>query len=409
MANGRSILYLSYDGMTDPLGPSQVLPYLFALRRLGFEFDLISCEKPDRLAAGGAEIAASCKAAGINWHPLPYTKQPPVISTVRDLVAMRRLAERLHSTRKFDIIHCRSQLTALIGKALKRKYGTNLLFDMRGYWPDERVDGGLWNLRNPLYRGIYRWFRRSEDELLQSSDHVVSLTEVAQEQMVARDLSDLAPITVIPCCTDFAAFPPITSSARNAARELLQIDPQAPVAAYLGSIGTWYLLDEMLDFFREQLRRRNDSRFLLVTRDEAEPIETAAEARGIDRRSLIIRPASRAQVPQLLAAADYGLFFIKPAPSKAASSPVKLGELLGLELPIVTNSGVGDVDRIMEELGAGVLVPDFTADAYHAALDALARFEPDMERLRAGRSRWFELSEGVRRYAGIYETLESPK
>ena len=39
-----NILYLSYDGMTDPLGQSQVLPYLAGLSKKGFRFHLISFE-----------------------------------------------------------------------------------------------------------------------------------------------------------------------------------------------------------------------------------------------------------------------------------------------------------------------------------------------------------------------------
>lgn len=39
------ILYLSYDGMTDPLGQSQVLPYLTMLRKKSYNISMISLEK----------------------------------------------------------------------------------------------------------------------------------------------------------------------------------------------------------------------------------------------------------------------------------------------------------------------------------------------------------------------------
>jgi hypothetical protein len=41
------VLYISYDGMTDPLGQSQVIPYLAGLSAKGYVFTLISCEKED--------------------------------------------------------------------------------------------------------------------------------------------------------------------------------------------------------------------------------------------------------------------------------------------------------------------------------------------------------------------------
>jgi hypothetical protein len=43
----KNILYIAYDGMTDPLGQSQVLPYISGLSKLGYQFTLISCEKPE--------------------------------------------------------------------------------------------------------------------------------------------------------------------------------------------------------------------------------------------------------------------------------------------------------------------------------------------------------------------------
>ena len=42
------VLYISYDGMTDPLGQSQVLPYVFGLQKRGYEFHVLSFEKMDR-------------------------------------------------------------------------------------------------------------------------------------------------------------------------------------------------------------------------------------------------------------------------------------------------------------------------------------------------------------------------
>jgi hypothetical protein len=39
------VLFLSYDGMTDPLGQSQVLPYLMELRKKGYCITLMIFEK----------------------------------------------------------------------------------------------------------------------------------------------------------------------------------------------------------------------------------------------------------------------------------------------------------------------------------------------------------------------------
>ena len=139
------VLYLSYDGMTDPLGQSQVIPYIEGLSKLGYEFTLISFEKPERFEKFSKEISERLKRSNIDWVPLSYTKKPPVLSTVYDLWRMRKKAFALHAGKNFSIAHCRSYISAFVGLAMKKKFGTKFLFDMRGFYADERVDGKIWN------------------------------------------------------------------------------------------------------------------------------------------------------------------------------------------------------------------------------------------------------------------------
>ena len=40
------VLYISYDGLLDPLGQSQVVPYVRELARRGVALTVISFEKP---------------------------------------------------------------------------------------------------------------------------------------------------------------------------------------------------------------------------------------------------------------------------------------------------------------------------------------------------------------------------
>ena len=120
---------------------------------------------------------------------------------------------------------------------------------------------------------------------------------------------------------------------------------------------------------------------------------------------MIVRAASRAEVPKHVAAADYGLFFIKPVFSKKASSPTKMGEFLALELPVIANGDVGDVEKIMTETGAGVIVDRFNEESYRKALDELERLTPDMERWRTAARRWFDLETGVERYNDLYQSV----
>src|SRR6185312_823213 len=165
----KNVLYISYDGMTDPLGQSQVIPYLIGLCDKGFAFTILSFEKKTKYEERKLQIQNLLDSAGIKWSPLIYTKWPPVISTLYDYGRLKRKASQLHQSIKYDLVHCRSYIPALGGVAFKRKCNLPFIFDMRGFWADERVDGNLWNLNNPLFKTIYRFFKKKEIEFIKES------------------------------------------------------------------------------------------------------------------------------------------------------------------------------------------------------------------------------------------------
>ncbi|MBK7291050.1 MAG: glycosyltransferase [Chitinophagaceae bacterium] len=160
----KKVLYLSYDGMTDPLGQSQVLPYLTGLTKRGYQFTLISFEKEERFIKNKSIIEKICSDNKINWHPLPYTSKPPIFSTIKDLRKLKSQVKKSFIPYfHFDIVHCRSYITALAGLWMKRKWGVKFVFDMRGFWADERVDGNIWKLNNPIFKLVYTLFQKERE------------------------------------------------------------------------------------------------------------------------------------------------------------------------------------------------------------------------------------------------------
>lgn len=405
----KNILYISYDGMTDPLGQSQVLPYICGLSELGYRFSLISAEKAHRFEEGKARIEDICQQYNIDWHPLPYTKKPPVLSTIKDVRNIRQTAERLHREKNFAIIHCRSYVPALVGRAMKLKHGTKFLFDMRGFWADERVDGKIWNLKNPLFKMIYGFFKRKETQFMQDADHIISLTNNGKNEIHSWKHVKNNPVSieVIPCCADMELFnfKTVQATEIEAQKKELGIPENARVVSYLGSVGTWYMADEMLDFFIAYKKRHSNAIFLFITPDSKEYIHQICSAKNIDIQDVFVKRAQRNEVPALASISNFSLFFIKPAYSKKASSPTKQGELMGLGIPIVCNSGVGDTSEIVKKYKSGVVVDEFNTAAYNQAIDEIEKlhFEPDS--LRTGALDYFDLATGVERYASVYEKL----
>jgi len=70
---------------------------------------------------------------------------------------------------------------------------------------------------------------------------------------------------VIPCCADQNHFKITNILKKKEARKNLGIDDAAIVLSYLGSLGAWYIINEMLQFFKELQVQHNNAKFLIVT------------------------------------------------------------------------------------------------------------------------------------------------
>lgn len=395
MVEGTKIntVFFSYDGMTDPLGQSQVLPYLKGLSMLGFSITLISFEKEERKDREG-HIRKLTREIGIDWQPIRYTKGLPVVGAMWNVRKLKKLACRLHQQKNFQLIHCRSLLPALVALEMKKKFGIRFLFDMRGFWADERVDGKVWNLDNPIFKRVYNFFKGKEKEALQEADHIVSLTHNGKNIIEDWGFNN-APISVIPCCVDLELFQAKPAANPTTSKEL--------IIGYLGAIGTWYMLPEMMDFFQELLVSYPTATFHFITRENPETILKEASSRGISTKHFKIEGANREDIPVKLQTWDISIFFIKPAFSKKASSPTKQGEIMAMGVPIICNSGVGDTDYVIEKFQAGALVKEFSTTAYQQVIQQLNdTVLLPKENMTQGAKAFYSLKEGINKFNQAY-------
>jgi len=392
-----NILYISYDGILEPLGQSQVLAYLEKLA-VENKIILISFEKQSYIKDQSLkeELRTRLRAFGVTWIPLRYHKRPSVIATAVDVVVGTFVATHISLVRRPQIVHARSYVPALIALLIKRLTGTKFIFDMRGFWADERTDGGLWPENGRLYR-LTKWF---EKHFLVAADHIVTLTYSSLVPLRAMhpQVKKLPPITVIPTCVDLERFAPGGI-----------IRPRGDFTlGYVGSLGTWYLLDEMLAVFKVLQGHRRDAKLLIVNRNEHAEVEAAAVKLGIDPLRIEVISVEFAEVPGLINQMDAGLMLIKPCFSKIASAPTKLAEYLGCGVPCFGNVGIGDAEGILEVNRVGVALRSFDQSAIGDAVKRMLLLVDDPhigQRCRATAQTFFSLDDGARKYSQIYASL----
>lgn len=392
--------------MTDWLGQSQVIPYLGGLASDGHEIHLISFEKRDARKKLEEKIRQLMIDYKLHWYPLKYTSKPKILSTLFDIIRMQRTAFRLQKKIGFDIVHARSYIPSLVAMRLKHKFGMKYIFDMRGLWVEERIEGKIWNISNPLFKGIYHYFKRKEKKFLQNSDNVVSVSHAAVPFIQNYAGEKIIDVHVIPCGADFELFNYNNVVEDNRAKLMtkLKIEKNDKVLSYLGSIGTWYMLDEMLELFSLAMKEGVLSKFLFITKESEKHLQSRAGLKGIPAERIIVRSADRSEVPLYLSLSFANIFFIRASFSKIASSPVKFAEALGLGIPVIANAGVGDLEKHFSEAEIGILLKSLDQKSM---LEAVRKI-PELERLSKESIRKaalcsFDLNAGIVAYRKIYK------
>lgn len=406
MSNKRAlnsgVLYISYDGLLEPLGQSQVFQYLNQLAKQ-YPITLVTYEKPEDWAKTKERnvFIEKVRAAGIRWIPLRYHQRPTAPATAYDLGVGFLLCIYLVIRYRIKLVHVRSYVPAVLGLLLKHIFGVRFIFDMRGFWADERIDAEIWPKNSRLYQ-VSKWFER---QFLLHADIVVSLTHSGVKVM--RKFSylqaNLPRFEVIPTCTNLEIFYPAFNT-KDKKNRLFTL-------GYVGSVRGWYLFNPALECFKKLLEIKPNARLLILTRNEGDYIRNSLDFYGIDRYLVEIKTVSHSKVAEEMQEMDAGIFFIKPVFSKQASAATKLGEFLGCGIPCLSNDGIGDMTEILEENQAGVILRDFTPQAQTLAVQQLLQLVKDPgvgDRCVATAHRYFSLEQGVKSYNQIYQSLYNP-
>lgn len=416
----KSALYVCYFGIREPLVQSQVLAYVRKLAQAGWNMHLLTFEPGWPAEFPEAEQIAWREALardGITWHAHPYTKSHSLAAKARDILTGLIKTRRIARENRVSIIHGRAHVATTIAmlSTMFLRPKPRILFDIRGFNPEEYVDAGRWkpgSLKFRLLKMTERW-------LLRRSSGFVVLTEAGRKIMFptavpdtgpeAWRLPDGRPVQVIPCCVDMARFETASAPSRESAKAAQNLQGRS-VIAYVGALGGWYLNDEMARIWTVA-RRMNPASFALIfTQSPHAGIQAPLVAAGaVEGKDFHIEKVPPDELAARLPAAELALSIIKPSFSKIASSPTKLAEYLAAGCVVISSSGIGDGDAQLTANRVGVILTDFEDASIETALKeafALAA-EPDIaDRCCRTARELFDLNRvGGPRYVSLYDRI----
>lgn len=392
------VLYLTRNGLLEPLGQSQIWPYLRGLSR-DHRITLISFEKPvDRCdPVAMQKMRQQCVSHDICWIPLQFRSQPrpwaPALAIPQlALVALWQWRRRPSP----QLVHARSYVPGAIALLLHRLTGVPFIFDMRALWPEELITAGHLQRGSRLHRSLL-WLER---RCLQEASAVVCLTQAAVgylQECYPRELAHQR-IAVIPTCADLQRFQPA--------------EQFPPATLVIGCIGTvlsgWFLITWLRSFFAAIARADPTARFELISRDAPEAILAALQPVPSWSDRLLIQSAAPAEMPAIVQRHTASVMFFTGGLSKLGSSPTRMAEVLGCGRPVVANPGVGDVEQVVRQNRVGVLARGSSSTEMDACVAELLELLQDphlANRCRRTAEQLFSLESGTAAYRQLYDEI----
>lgn len=79
---------------------------------------------------------------------------------------------------------------------------------------------------------------------------------------------------------------------------------------------------------------------------------------------------------------------------------------MAMGIPVITNSGVGDVEKIVNKYNSGIIVKDFSDKSFSEVANIVASGKSfDKAAIRKGAVEFYALPEAIERYRKVYKTI----
>ena len=354
MKTKEKILFLSYDGLLDPLGQSQILPYLKILSEK-YLISVITFEKKINLQDANNKLYNQLSKLHISHKFLFFSTKLGKLGRLYDMIKFLFYTFYILIKNKYKIIHCRGFLPVVIAYLMKNFFSFKYIFDCRGLWIDERIDNHSFNLDKPFNNYLYSFLKKIEKNCFINADHTVVLTKKIVNEIKKISNNKNLNLTVIPTCADYDFF--IPQPINHKLKSNLNIALNKKVICYCGSLGGVYLFKEMIDFFTRLKLKNNEYVFLIITNTLEYAIKEVEKISDPDiRNSIKLTKINRNEMPLYLSIVDLMIVFINDTYARQASSPTKVAEALAMGIPVIANMNVGDLDEIIEKYNAGISV-----------------------------------------------------
>ena len=326
------VLYFSYDGLLDPLGESQIVPYVSAISDAGYSLTIISYEKVERTKEQIKSMEIKLQKIGVQWVRLQfYTGK---LWAIKRIISGALLIRKLCIDLKPNFLHLRGFLPAVIFQLSLLR--TPFLYDFRGFALGEWVDIG----KLDKYSLLHNILNRLDQRAVRNASGFVVLEECAKELL--KDTYDVpnVPLKVIRTCTDVKRYKKKKIVRSNSRRAIHFV--------FLGGARFPYRPDLALKLISKLIDHGYDCKVDFINKGDHKIIEKAKELINLPEDKINILSCGHSEIPKILRNYDCGLVMVETSYWRKVCSPTKMGEYLAGGLPVISLKGINSIDELAE-------------------------------------------------------------
>jgi|TARA_B100001964_G_C14207304_1_gene588754 glycosyltransferase involved in cell wall biosynthesis len=332
----KDVVYLTYDGLLDAIGQSQIVPYILELSEK-VNFTIISLEKKEYINTRlHLDMIEKFKSNKIRWLQFRYYKRNLVYLNIINILLINIFCfYKLIFKKNKPIFHLRSYIPfffiffPLI--FIKFKY----IFDMRGFWPQEKIDRSKWK-KNSFLLNLLFFF---EKKILSKAYKIICLTNHSIKILLIKyPKIEEKKYICIRTCVDTNIFYPLNK----------KVNIKNMTLGYFGTTKGAYNLSKVLITYNNLLKFYKRIKLIIVTLDDPNKILDNIKNFNINSSNIEIYSANYLQMNYYLNNIDIGIFYLKENQSIKASFPTRIAEFLACNKPIICNNFNEDISEILE-------------------------------------------------------------
>jgi glycosyltransferase involved in cell wall biosynthesis len=394
----KTILFISYSNITDPIIHSQGLPLLKSLAGEGYTCSFISSEKSNENSDIKNRIYNKYSCC-ITFYSFKLKSSKFIPNWIFSFYLKALQVKKIIEEKNISILHCRSLFPGIIALIVKIFYKKRIkiIYDNRGVYIDEKIYKGHWNAN-----GIKEIVTRKLEKLLiKKCTAQVVVSNYFKSYIIEKNLQYTTNIKE-------KTFVITNGTKIDESRIFIEKDRSRITGVFVGSAAKWQNLDGVINLIKIS-QNINKSLYFKIISYNIEVFENAIKQSGLDNSRIELMHVESHKIQAIIASSSFGVLLREDNLINNVASPLKFAEYLSAGLPILISKGIGDTEEVIKKYNIGVIVENEFYEEGLKSMIELLKDEDIHNRCIHIAKKEFNINNNFEKYKMLYNKIVDDK